>query len=516
MKLKKSKFALTTAQTAVFMAILTFAGKLLGMIREVVQANYYGTGMVSDAYVMAQKIPDAVMAAVISAAALSYMPMLSSKLEKEGLREGNRFTSQLINLLMLVSGGVAILGSVFAPRIVGLLAWGYEGETAELTVFYMRWVFISIIFNAVVVIMEAYLQYRNVFLPQPILGYVQNISIISFMVLSSFIGYRLLIFGRVIGWALRALALLLLGFSRGYRHSLSFSVSGAVKEAAILAVPIFIGGSVNQINTMIDSSLASGLSAGSVSALYYGNLLVGFISAMTATVLLTMLYPRMNQAFVTEDYDRIGALAERSINLIVMISVPLTMGVMAYSSSITKIIYERGFFGEASTDMTKSALFYYAIGISFIAVSQIITKLFYSMHNTKTAVKCSAIAVLTNIVLNLILIRFMGHSGLALATGVAQIINAALLYYAFRHRYPGIKLLRSWKKIIMISVLSTVSIGISYGVYVLLRGVALPELICFAAAAALAAAIYLTSAKIAGFEELDLLSDLIKRGEKEE
>ncbi|HQC36217.1 MAG TPA: lipid II flippase MurJ, partial [Bacillota bacterium] len=169
------------------MAILTFAGKLLGMIREVVQANYYGTGMVSDAYVMAQKIPDAVMAAVISAAALSYMPMLSSKLEKEGLIEGKRFTSQLINLLMLVSGGVAILGSVFAPRIVGLLAWGYEGETAELTVFYMRWVFISIIFNAVVVIMEAYLQYRNVFLPQPILGYVQNISIISFMVLSSFI-----------------------------------------------------------------------------------------------------------------------------------------------------------------------------------------------------------------------------------------------------------------------------------------------------------------------------------------
>ena len=494
------------------MAILTVGGKVLGFLREMILANYFGTGIVTDAYVMAQSIANAVLAGVISAAATSYMPTFSAKVEKDGIEEGDLFTSRLTNLLVLISGTVFILGSVFSKPLVSLLARGFEGEAASLTSFYLKGAFFAIIFNAIVVILEAYLQYGGIFLPQLVLGYVQNISIIVVTVISARGSSKLLILGLVIGWGFRAIGLMVLSGRRGFRYSADFAVTGAVKEAAVLALPIFIGGSVNQINTLVDKTLASGLDQGSVSALNYGNLIVGVISAMTVTVMVTMLYPRMNQAFTLGDYDRIGSIAERSINLIVLISVPCTFGCMLYAKPAIRVIYERGAFGQGSPELTSAAFFYYALGLTFIAVSQIITKLFYSMHNTKTAVKCSVISMFVNIVLNLILVKVMGHSGLALATSIAQMCNAALLYYVFRCRYPKISLVRSPKKIILTVIFSAVSVGGSFLIYRLLERFALPQLISLAIAGLIAAAAYFILVKLAGFEELEIVESLIKRG----
>jgi len=506
------KLKLTTAQTAVLMAVLTVGGKLLGFIREQVMASSYGTAMVADAYVMAQTIPNAVLAGVISAAAISYMPIFSQKIEKEGLDGGNRFTSQLINLLLIISTIAFVAGSVFAKPLVGLLAGGFEGEQVSLTAFYMRGAFFSIIFNAVVVILEAFLQYRSVFLPQLLLSYVQNISIIVFILISARGDYHILIAGLIVGYLLRALGILVISRKHGFAYKPDFTFGAAVKEAAVLAVPVFIGGSVNQINTLVDKGLASWLEEGSVSALNYGNLIIGVITALTVTILVTVLYPRMNKAFAAGDKERIGDIAERSINLMVLISVPFTFGCMVFSKPAIQVIYERGAFGAASTNLTSSAFFYYAIGITFIAVAQIITKIFYSMHDTKTAVFCSAGSVLVNIVLNLILVKTMKHAGLALATSIAQAVNVVLLYIVFRRKYPEIKLLKSLKKIILIVLFSLISVGAAGIAYRLLADVlsVLPRLVV---SGGLAVGLYLLAIYLARFDEWKLLTGLLHRNQ---
>ena len=497
------------------MAIFTVGGKLLGFIRELFLANYYGTGTVTDAYVMAQSIANAVLAGVIDAAAVSFMPTLSTKIKEGGMEAGNLFTSRLINLLLLITGSAFAVGSVFSKPIVSLLAKGFSAEAAELTAFYLKGALFAIIFNVIVVILAAYLQYGGIFLPQLIMGYVQNIAIIVVTIISARTDSRLLILGLILGFGFRALALSIFSRKHGFRYKADFAVTDAVKEAAILALPIFIGGSVNQINTLIDKTLAASLDQGSVSALNYGNMIVGVISAMTVTVMVTMLYPRMNQAFADNDYDRIGSIAERSINLIVLISVPFTLGCMVFAKPAIRIIYERGAFGQGSTELTSSAFFFYALGLVFLGVSQLITKLFYSMHNTRTAVKCSACAMLINIVLNLILVRSMGHSGLALATSIAQFCNAGLLYYVFRCRYPNIVLIKSPKKILMTVLFAAVSIGAAFGAFRLLMMFGIHEIISLGCSVILAAGLYLLAMKKADFEELDLLGDLLKkRGSK--
>ncbi|NMA93204.1 MAG: murein biosynthesis integral membrane protein MurJ [Clostridiales bacterium] len=503
------KFKLTTAQLAVGIAILTLGTKLLAFVRELVLANFFGAGTVTDAYVMAQSIPNILLAGLISAAAISYMPIFSRITESEGLREGNLFTSRLLNAMLIISVAAAVLGAIFARHLVSVFARGYDEPTAALTAWYLRPAFAMAIFNVLVYIFEAFLQYKEIFFPQIIFGYLQNISVIAFVVIAAKTDYHLLILGTLVGWVARGLGCLWTARRRGYRYSADFKFDAAVKEAVTLALPIFIGGSVNQINTFVDRALASDLRSGSVSALNYGNTIINSIVMLTVSILVIIVYPKLNKAFAAGDRERVGELAERGINILALISIPFSMGAMLYARPVIQLIYEHGAFDAAATDLTSSAFFYYAIGLSFITFNQLITKVFYSMHDTKTAVGCSVVAVAVNIVLNLILVRYMQHSGLALATSIAQALNAALLWYSFRRKHPDIELLSSKRKLLQVFIFSAISVGISYLCFRLLNDTIIcSQMPSMLAALALAVLLYLLLLKIAKFSELSLIKDL--------
>ena len=504
---------LTTAQTAAFMAILTAGTKVLGFVREMVLAAFYGAGEVTDAYNMAQNIPNILLAGIVSAVAISYMPILSRKVNDSGEAEGNLYTSRLLNGLMCLICAAIVLGAIFAKPLVSIFAPGYEAEQAVLTAWYLRFAFFSVLFTAFIYIFEAYLQYRGTFFPQIVLGYVQSAAVIVFVVFSAKTDHHWLIFGVVLGFALRGIGCWLIAGKNGYRYTPDFHMGDAVKEAILLALPIFIGGSVAQINTFVDRMLASNLQQGSVSALTYSNEIINAIVMLTVTILVTIIYPKLNQAFAQGDLTSVGTLTEKGINVLALLAIPLSMGAMVYAQPVIRLIYERGAFTAEDTTITASAFFCYAIGLTFLALNQLITKVFYSLHDTKTAVYCSVIAVVCNIVLNLILVRSLEHAGLALATSIAQIINAILLYVTFKRKYPDITLLHSGKKLVLIAALSAVAVAISYLCFTLLSDtIKCSQALSLLGAIAAAGISYLVLLKVAKFEELGILKDLVKRG----
>ena len=506
------KLNLTTAQVAAVMAILTAGTKLLGFVREMVLANYFGAGEVTDAYGMAQSIPNTLLAGVVSAVAISYMPILSGKVEKEGEAAGNLYTSRLLNALMVLICGAIALGAVFARPLVRLFAPGFAGTQAELTVWYLRIAFFAVLFNAFIYIFEAYLQYKNVFHPQIVLGYSQSIAIIAFIVIAAKTDVRLLVFGIAAGYALRGFGCWALAARHGYSYTPDFHMSGAVKEAILLALPIFIGGSVVQINTFVDRMLASGLAKGSVSALNYANEIINAIVMLTVSILVTIVYPRLNQAFTQGDTERIGELTERGISVLAIVAIPFALGAMVYAGPVIRLVYQRGAFDETAARLTAGALLFYAIGLPFLAANQLITKVFYSLHDTKTAVGCSIASVACNIALNLLLVRPMAHAGLALATSIAQIVNAVLLTVMFRRKYPEIGLLRDPIKLLKIFSLAGGAVGISYLCFRLLGDtIKCSLLITLAGTVAAAGIAYLVLLKAAKFEEISLIRDLFRR-----
>ncbi len=271
----------TAAQTAVLMAILTLISKGIGFAREMVFAAFFGAGYVMDAYVMAQNIPNMLVAGVLAAVSTSFMPLFSDKMEQEGEEEGNRFVNEVLNLMVKTAAVVAIFGVVYAPQLVKVFASGFKGEQAILTVFFLRVALIYLIFNACNDLMVKYLQYKGVFLPEIIYGYAQNFFVIGFAIIAAYTSEKLLVFGLFFSYSTLYLFLLYLAKKKGFKRNTKVKNSGAAKQIIILAFPAFIGGYVATINTYVDRMLASGLPEGSVSALNYAMIIIGMIGGLT-------------------------------------------------------------------------------------------------------------------------------------------------------------------------------------------------------------------------------------------
>lgn len=509
----KENHKLTTTQLALVLAIMTVGSKIFGFVRELLLANYYGASFITDAYTMSMSIPNNLLAGIVGAAATAYMPVYSKKVETEGEESGNTFTSQIINLLLFVVGIIMILGWLFAEPLVHLFAPGFSGPTFELTTFYLRVAFVMVFFSVVSNMLGTYLEYKGVFIAPTSLAYVQNICIIIAIILSAKTNTpEGLIFGITTGYLIMAIGKLIIASRNGYKHKLDFNFTKPVKEILVLAVPVFIGSSAAEINVLVDRILASNLAEGSVSSLQYGNLFSGLISSLTISVFVTIIYPRLAQAFAQNDFDRISDVSERGINLIALLMVPCTLGALTYSSQVIQVVYERGAFNTVATDLTAAAFFFYSIGMAFTATRSFLDKIFYSVHDTVTPVKCSVVAVVCNIILNFLLVKVMGHAGLALATSISQIISMLLEYILFGRKFPQITLLKSKRKLAKIVLFSIISVGLSYAFYYFVGGLIwMPRMVLLGVSVIIAVALYLLLLYLFKFEELELFKDLVNR-----
>lgn len=505
----------TAARTAVLMVILTLVSKGFGFVREIVMANFFGTTYITDAYVMAIAIPGIIFGGIFVAVATAYMPLFSKITEIKGEEEGNRFSSEVINLLLIVSILAAVIGLSFSDQMVNIFARGFTGETAKLTSFFTKITFCYIIFTSTAGLLEAYLQYKGIFLIQIILGYIQNIIVIVVMVISAFTSHYYLTVGWLLAYATKAVILMTIARKKGLKYTPSFKVNKTVKQIINIAFPVFVASGIIQINTFIDKTMASSLPEGSVSALNYGMILIGLITGLTISILTTILYPKLNQANSLQDYDRFGDMIATGMTLIAIVALPCTLGAIVYSQQIVQIVYERGAFGPAATAMTASAFFYYSIGLLFMSLNELIIRAYYSMHDMKTPMIFAGIGVIINLVLNLILVRFMAHSGLALATSIAYMANTVMLFAGMRKKYPHIKLLDSKVKILKIALSAVASIGISYLVYysiaMILVDVVYMRIIQLGFAVVVAGIVYLVMLVALKIDEIKMLNQILRK-----
>lgn len=502
----------TAAKTAALMAILTLGSKGLGFLREIFMAGFFGTSYITDAYVMASAIPGILFAGIFTSVSTSYMPIFSQVIEKEGIEEGNRFTGEAMTLMVSIAAVLAALGMLFSDQLISVFALGFSGKTAALTSFYLRILFPTILFSAVVTLLSAYLQYKGIFLLPVLSGYLQSGLLLAAILAGAYFSHYLLPFGLLVGSVLYALAVSLAAAKNGFHYKMTLKVGESARKIILLAVPVFIGSTVSQINTFVDKMLASRLAEGSVSALNYGNLLSGMISALTVTVIVTIIYPKLTQAMAREDNGSFNEFLSKGMTINVLIGLPCSLGAMLYSHEAVQIIFERGAFDTASTALTSSAFFYYSLGLTFIAVNALLIKVYFALQDMKTPVLYGVISAAANITLNLILVGPMAHKGLALATSIAAMLNTLLLYWGIRKKYPHIRMHGGRRKMTRIGAASLLSVGLSYGVYAPLRNLlAMPNMVSLGLAVMAAVLLYLLLLKAFRIEELSMLRDLLRK-----
>lgn len=518
------KYGLTAAQTAVMMGILTLGAKFFGLIRTILMANYYGTGFIKDAFTLSQDIPNILFGALFTAVATTYMPVYSRKYELEGERSANRFTSQALNVLVLfavISSAVGIFCSDWLAQLIG---YTFSEETVVLTSFYLKVSFSFMLFNSIATLLEAYLQYKRVFLPQILIGYGQTLCIIAVTVVSAYTSYYLLVFGVLLGCVFRGAGMVLLARRHRFRYTLrqpgDDSSGAAAKEIMALSIPVFIGGSINQLNTLVDKFLAAGLPQGTIGALDYGSVFITMISTLTVTILVTIVYPKLTQSNLTGDMTHFNATAAQGLNVTMIISVPFTLGAMVYSSQVVQVVFERGSFDSASVAMTAPALFFYSVGLTFVAANALLVKIYYALADVRTPVLCAAAGAVINVGLDLLLVGPMAQGGLALATSCSAAVNALMLWVLLRRRHPDVRLYDSPEKAWAIVLFSVLSVGASYALYLFLEAhVWIPRMLLLAVAVAAAAVIYwclLCRGKIEEAELIKGLFDPLRKKKKKE
>lgn len=460
-----SKLKRTAAQTAVWMAILILISKCFGFVREMVMANFFGTSYITDAYVMSLAIPGIIFGGIFGAVATAYMPLYSKLTENFGEDSGSKFTSEVINLLLIFSVGVSLVGIGFSDQLVNIFASGFSAETASLTSNFLKATFCYVLFTSVAGVVEAYLQYNNTFLVQIVLGYVQNVIVISVIILSTVTNHYYLALGWLLAHIVRLLILLIIAKNKGFKYIPSFKINNTIKKIIVIAFPVFIASGISQINTFVDKTLASGLEEGSIAALNYGMILLGLITGLTISILTTILYPKLNQANSLQDLDRFSDIIGTGITLTAIVAIPCSLGAMVYSDQIVQIVYERGVFDPLATAMTGTAFFYYSMGLIFVSLNDLLIRAYYSMHDMKTPMVFAGIGVIINIVLNLILVHYMALGGLAFATSISYMANTLMLFAGMKKKYPHIILMKSKKKLLVIAFSAIVSVGSSYLAY---------------------------------------------------
>ena len=418
-------------KTFTFMFSAIFLAKILGLVRNIIFANCYGTGFEATAFFTASRIPLQLLDMTLGAAISStFIPVFNEFFQKKGKERAVQFANNFLNIIIVISLILTALGIIFAPFIVELIAPNLEPNTFNLTVELIKILFPIMLFTAVAFVFVGFLQSLDEFNIPAIISVVANgILILYLLIFNNRYGIKGVAIAMLIGWGTQILVQLPSVKKKGFKYkpTLDFKDEG-IKKVVRLAIPILISTWVQPINNLVNLRLASGLEEGqAVSAIEYSYNLYLIIVGVFSYTLSNIIFPELSKLTADNKKDEVKTILNNSIKASLLFIIPMSVGMALISSDIIQLIYQRGEFTAHSTMLTSKALLFYSIGMIGYGLMEILNKAFYAMQDSKTPMKTSVVAILLNIILSLTLVKYMGYTGLPLAASITSIVIAVLM-----------------------------------------------------------------------------------------
>jgi putative peptidoglycan lipid II flippase len=427
----------------------TITSRILGFIRDMVLARYFGASGETDAFFLAFKIPNFMRRLFAEGSfSLAFVPVLSevrASGDHRALKDlVDHVTGTLAGILLVITA----MGILAAPVVLAIFApgWAIEGRAEfGLSAEMLRITFPYILLISLTALAGGILNTFDRFLIPALTPVLLNLSLIAAAVLFSSrmeVPVMALAWGvfaaGVVQLAVQVPALMRLGLMPrprwGWRHS-------GVRKILRLMIPTLIGSSVAQINLLLDTVIATFLISGSVSWLYYSDRLLEFPLGVFGVALSTVILPNLSLKFARQNPHGFSATLDWALRLALIITLPAAFGLAVLASPILVTLFQYEAFLMSDVDMSALSLAAYAAGLpAFIAV-KVLAPGFYARQDTRTPVKIAITAMVSNMLLNLLFVvsltfaEFRGpHMGLALASSVAAYINAGLLYRMLRRQ----------------------------------------------------------------------------------
>jgi putative peptidoglycan lipid II flippase len=461
------------ARSAGLIGAATMTSRVLGVARETVLAALFGAGNDMDAFNVAFRIPN-LLRDLFAEGAMSaaFIATFTRHLAIRGRDAAWRLGNLVTNALFVMTAASVIGAWFLAPAMVRAIAPEYAAVPGklDLTIVLTRIMLPFIPMVALSVAMMGMLNsVRRFFVPalSPATFNVATIAAAFTLVpLMPRLGWPR-IAGIAIGTLVGGLGQILLQWPvlkrEGWRYAPVLDMQDAgLREVLLLMAPGTLGLAAVQMNVFVNTVIATSEGTGAVSWLNYAfrimYLPIGLFGASIGTAVL----PEIARHAAMQDIDGMRRTVSGALRLMLMLNIPATVGLVLLARPIVSMLLERGQFGPADTSATAAALMCYAPGLIGYSVIKIASPSFYSLRDSRTPVIASAIAVATNLVLNLTLVRILGFRGLALGTAISAMLNAAILLAWLRRRLGGLDIRRNARALAAI-VVASIIMGIAVG-----------------------------------------------------
>lgn len=429
-------------KAAGLMSVATFISRILGYVKDMILAFYFGATGISDSFFAAFRIinfsRELFAEGSMSAA---FVPVLTEHRLQKGEDEAKQLVKVTFSFILIAAGIMCVLGIIFAPAIVRVVAYGFVlkyPEQVPLTILLTRIMFPFLFFISLAALVMSALNTKRIFFIPALAPALLNVTIIIMVV--SFVSFFdqpiiAVALGVAIGGFVQFAFQLPSFYKNGYRLGfLPLFRHPGLKRMAILLLPVTLALAASQINILVGTVLATSLPQGSVTYLYYSMRLIQFPIGMFGVSMGTAALLMLSEHAVKGDFDKLREDFSFSLRLLFYVSVPAMIGLIVLREPIVNLLFQRGTFDYTATQATAEALMFYSLGIWATGGARIITVTFYSMQDTKTPVKIAAIGVAMNLILCYMLMGPLKHSGIALAYSLALSMNFTLLFLFIRKK----------------------------------------------------------------------------------
>jgi putative peptidoglycan lipid II flippase len=418
---------------------LTLISRILGFIRDVVIAYIFGAGATTDAFFVAFKIPNFLRRLFAEGAfSQAFIPVISEYKTKRDTASVKHLVDHVAGHLGGVLLIVTVIGVIIAPLLVLIFAPGFiqNKEKYDLTVAMLQITFPYLLFIALTAFAGAVLNTYGRFAVPALTPVLLNVCLIGAAILWA---PRLEEPVMALAYAVFIAGIVQLAFQLPFLHRLHLLPKPrfkrhdeGVRRIYHLMLPALFGVSVSQINLLIDTLMASFLVSGSISWLYYSDRLMEFPLAIFGLALATVILPDLSKSVAKGDLQNYSKTLDWALRWLFIIVIPSMLGLIVLAAPILITLFHNGEFSDNDVIMTSYSLIAYSVGLVGFVLIKVLASGFFSRQDTRTPVKIAVIAMITNMVLNLILIWPFQHAGLALATSLAALLNAGLLYRGLR------------------------------------------------------------------------------------
>jgi putative peptidoglycan lipid II flippase len=430
------------AQGALVVMTGFLLSRLLGAVRNIVIAAHFGTGTQFDAYVAAIALPDLVFQVLVGGAVGSaFIPVFKRYHALGNDDEAWYLTSGVINLFALLALGTCAVLAIFARPIMDLWVAGQDAAFRDLVASLTRILLISPAVFAVSTFCSSVLNSYNRFAVAAMAPLLYNLAIIGAAVLlSGPLGIYGLALGAVVGAGLHLLIQLpfCLRLGMRWRPIVDLGHSG-VREVIRLFAPRVLGLGVVQLNQVLSAIvLASFLGAVSIGYLNYAWQLIMLPLALAMAV-GTAVFPTLSEESALDNRAGFDQVFLLSLRMILFLTIPASVGLMVLGEPLIRLVFQHGQFDAASTVGVASAMVFYALGLTGHATVEIVDRVFYARHDTRTPVFAAVLAVGINVAASLVLMQTaLTFRGLALASSLAALVEAGVLLRLTAIRMPGV------------------------------------------------------------------------------